>query len=85
MDELLSIRKCLSRRFARTHYARTLYAAHAKGGGRSSAIIRKMSANKFLGIFSNSTPRRGKSRPLAPCVRAANNTAKVLVVDGGRV
>lgn len=33
--------------------ARTLYVVGTRGGGRSSAISRKMSANKFLGIFSN--------------------------------
>jgi hypothetical protein len=38
--------------------AGTLYAVDAMGGGRNSASIRKLSANKFLGIFSNSTPRR---------------------------
>ena len=46
---------CLSRRLARTHDARTLYAVDAKGGGRSSATIRKMSANKFLGMATSAS------------------------------
>jgi hypothetical protein len=44
------IRTHLSRGLAGTHEARTLYAVDAKGGGRSSAIIRKMSANRFRGM-----------------------------------
>ena len=43
----------LSRRLARTHDARTLYAVDAKGGGRSSAIIRKMSANRSRGMATS--------------------------------
>jgi hypothetical protein len=40
MDELLSIQTQVSRRLARTHVTRTLYAVDAKGGGRSSASNR---------------------------------------------
>jgi hypothetical protein len=43
----------LSRRSARTHDARTLYAVDAKGGGRSPAIIRKMSANRSHGMATS--------------------------------
>ena len=52
MVELLSMRTRLSRGLARTHDARKLYAVDAKGD-RSSAIIRKMSAYKFLGIATS--------------------------------
>jgi hypothetical protein len=52
MVELLSIWTHLSRRLARTHDTRMLYAA-AKGGGRSSAIIRRMSENEFLGMATS--------------------------------
>jgi hypothetical protein len=52
-DELLSIRAHLSRGLARTHDARTLYAADAKGGGRNSAMRRKMSANRSRGMATS--------------------------------
>src|SRR5208337_3680268 len=48
----------LSRRLARTHDTRTLYAEDMKGGSRSLACIHNLSAHRSLGIFSNSTPRR---------------------------
>ena len=50
MDELLSIQTHLSRRLAGTHVTRTLYAVDAEGGGRSSAIIRNMPANRSHGM-----------------------------------
>ena len=50
MDGLLSIRTHLSRRLAPTYDAGTLYAVEAKGGSRSSAIIRKMPANRSHGM-----------------------------------
>ena len=47
------IRTHFSRRLARTHDARTLYAVDANSGGRGSAIIRKMSANRFRGMATS--------------------------------
>ena len=52
-NELLSIWTHFSRGFARTHDARTLYAVDVKGGGRTSAIIRKMSANRPRGMATS--------------------------------
>ena len=52
-DELLSIRTHSSRDLARTHASRTLYGVNATGGGRSSAIIRKMSANWSRGMATS--------------------------------
>lgn len=51
--ELLVIWTRFSRGFARTHDTQTLYAMDAKGGGRSSAIIRKMSENRSRGIANS--------------------------------
>jgi len=53
MTELLGIWTHFSRGLARTHDARTLYAVDAKGGGRRSAIIRRMSAKRFLGMATS--------------------------------
>jgi hypothetical protein len=53
MDELLVIWIHFSRWLARTHDTRTLYAVDAKGGGRSSAIIRKMSTKRFRGMATS--------------------------------
>jgi hypothetical protein len=47
------IRTHLSRGLAGTHDARTLYAVDAKGGGRSSPIIHKMSANRSDGMATS--------------------------------
>src|SRR5580704_6215846 len=38
---------------SRTHDNRTPYAVEVAGGGRSSAISRKMSANRFLGMATS--------------------------------
>ena len=51
--EWLSMRTRLSRGLARTYDARTPYAMAAKGGGRSSAIIRRMSENRLLGMATS--------------------------------
>ena len=53
MPELLVICTRLSRGSAPTHDARTLCALDAKGGGRSPAIIRRLSAKKFLGTATS--------------------------------
>ncbi len=53
MAELVVICTRLSRGSAPTHDARTLCALDAKGGGRSPAIIRKLSAKKFLGTATS--------------------------------
>jgi hypothetical protein len=53
LDELLAIWMHLSRRLARNHDTRTLYAVDVKGGGRSSAIIRNVSANRFGGLAAS--------------------------------
>ena len=45
-NELLPIPTHFSCGFARTHAARTNYAVDANGGGRSPAIVRKISANR---------------------------------------
>jgi len=45
----------LSRRFARSHDARALYAVDAKGCDRSSAIILKMSANRPRGMATSAS------------------------------
>jgi hypothetical protein len=39
--------------FAVTHDKRMLYAGAASGGGRSSAMSRKMSAKRFLGMATS--------------------------------
>ena len=43
----------LSREYHRTRNCRTHYAVDATGGGRSSAIIRRMSAKRFLGMATS--------------------------------
>jgi hypothetical protein len=53
LDKFLGIWTHLSRGFARTHDARTHYAVDAKGGGRSLAIIRKISANRYGGMATS--------------------------------
>ena len=53
LGELLAIWMHLSRRLARNHDTRTLYAVDVKGGGRSSAIIRNVSANRFGGLAAS--------------------------------
>jgi hypothetical protein len=53
MTELLVIWTQFSRGLARTRDARMLYAMEAKGGGRSSAIIRKIWANRSRGMATS--------------------------------
>jgi hypothetical protein len=43
----------LSCELERTHDNRTLYAVDRSDGGRNSAISRKMSANRFLGMATS--------------------------------
>jgi len=43
----------VSRGLAQTHGARMLYAVDAKGGDRSAAIIRKISANRIRGMATS--------------------------------
>ena len=52
-NELLSIRTHLSHGSARTHDVHTCYAVDTKSGGRSSAIIRRMSANRSRGMATS--------------------------------
>ena len=56
----------LSREYHRTRNCRTHYAVDATGGGRSSAIIRRMSAKRFLGMGrvaeGNFTPPPSRNR-----------------------
>src|SRR5208337_4369132 len=47
------IRAHLSLGFRRTHDTGTLHAVELSGGGRSSAISRKTSANRFLGMATS--------------------------------
>jgi hypothetical protein len=47
------IKTHLSRGLARNSEQQTPYAVDATGGGRNSAISRKMSANKFLGMATS--------------------------------
>jgi hypothetical protein len=51
--EISVIKTHLSPEFARTHDDRTLYAGTGSGGDRSSAIIRRMSAKRFLGMATS--------------------------------
>jgi hypothetical protein len=53
MRILLSSRRMSPVGFDRTHYNRTHYAADVSGGGRSSAMRRSMSENRFLGIATS--------------------------------
>jgi len=53
LNALLTIWTHLSHGSAGSLDARTLYAVDAKGSGRSSAIIRKISSNRFLGIATS--------------------------------
>jgi hypothetical protein len=48
--ELIVIKTHISRALARTHDDRTLHAGAGSGGGRSSAIIRRMSAKRYRGM-----------------------------------
>jgi hypothetical protein len=54
----------LSRRLARTHDARTLYAVDAKGGGRSSAIIRRWVFMPSQHIRKRQSFTSGRSPPV---------------------
>jgi hypothetical protein len=49
----LVIKTHVSRRFNRTHYKRAHYVADVIGGGRSSAMSRSTSENRFLGIATS--------------------------------
>ena len=53
MPNLLSSRRTSSVGFARTHDNQRLHAGAGSGGGRSSAISRRMSPNKFLGMATS--------------------------------
>ena len=66
MPNLLSSRRTSSVGFARTHDNQRLHAGAGSGGGRSSAISRRMSPNKFLGMGrvaeGNFTPPPSRNR-----------------------
>ena len=53
MPNLLSSRRISSVGFARTHDNPRLHAGAGSGGGRSSAISRRMSSNKSLGMATS--------------------------------
>jgi hypothetical protein len=53
LPNLLSSRRTSPLDFARTRNTRTPYPVDAAGGGRNSAIIRKMSANRFRGMATS--------------------------------
>ena len=78
MDEPLSIRT-RPRRLARTYDLRKLYTVDANGGGHSSAMIRKMSANSPWNRYL-----RHRDRDVAPMPHHLRTDLGQLLLDCSR-